>query len=502
MINKYLKFGLFLLLPLFMSSCKDWLDVNQDPNNPTNVAPEFVLPAAQASVAGVIGGDFAIVGGLWAQHWTQSHVSSQYKTLDSYALSRSDYDVAWTELYAGGLNDLQVIRTQSSESGNWNLYLIATATQMYTYQILADFFDKIPMSEALMGALNQTPHYDNGEMVYDQLIASLDEALAKDFDAETVTKVSTDLVFGNLSKEEQIRSWKQFANTLKMKIYLRQTASPRKDAALASLTALLNSGVEFLDKDAAITQFIDEPNRSNPLYENNIRQLNTAGNLRLSNTFRSYLLANGDDERLNALFTPGDGAGGAMLGLEQGNYEQPTDPQNTPPFCPTCIATANMTATMPFYFFSRAEVLFLLAEASLRTGVGNPADYYNAAVQAAYEQINVAFDPSVLGPGGAYEFPAGGDFNQKLKAIMMQKWVAMFWYGYESFFDQKRTGFPMISSVPTTDPSYQPGSWTYSVTGVTGGVFPMRLLYPAASVDRNPNAPSGDMVTQKVWWML
>jgi len=64
-----IKNSVLLLAALSLGSCNDWLDVNEDPNNPTNVAPEFVLPAAQASVAGIVGGDFAIIGGLWSQHW-------------------------------------------------------------------------------------------------------------------------------------------------------------------------------------------------------------------------------------------------------------------------------------------------------------------------------------------------------------------------------------------------------------------------------------------------
>ena len=68
--------------------------------------------------------------------------------------------------------------------------------------------------------------------------------------------------------------WVAFANTLKLKIFLRQQ-NARPQVAESGINDLLNSGADFLDVDAAMTQFEDAPNKSNPLYESNERQLNT-----------------------------------------------------------------------------------------------------------------------------------------------------------------------------------------------------------------------------------
>lgn len=486
--KNYIKY-LFLIPVMFgWASCSDFLDVNIDPNNPSDVPAETVLPVAQTSIGGVIGGDLAIVSGLWAQHWTQSNISSQYKTLDSYDITAKDYDIAWTEMFAGGLNDLEVIKRSAIEDENWNLYLQAVCIQTYGYQILADFFDQIPYSEALKGLEKLSPKFDEGPAIYDGLIAGLDEALSKDFDAFSNKHIANDLIFAS-NLDNQIRSWKQFANTLKLKILLRQTASPRAAAALASITALMNSGVEFLDQDGAITQFIDEPNRSNFLYENNIRQLNTPGNLRMSRTIHSFLEANGDLGRLNAYFAPGSTG---QMSLVQGNFEAPTTQVPT-----GVISTIIFSPTDPFYFISEDESYFLQAEALLRMGQ-DAEPMYNAAVTQAYEKFGISVGGLL---SGAYQYPSGGSFDDKLKAIMTQKWVAMFKQGWEAFFDQERTGYPKKSSVPATDPNYVPGELTYSVTGVTGGQFPKRLLFPSASKDVNVNTPTLVPVTTKVWWM-
>lgn len=486
-----------LLIFLSLTSCTDWLDVNDDPNNPTNVDPENALAVAQVSVGGAIGGDLSIVGGLWSQQWTQSHVSNQYRTLDAYDLNPSDYNIFWNEIYAGGLNDLEVIKKGAEENGNWNLYLQAVCIQNFGFQILADFFDQIPYSEALKGTDKLNPSYDDGETVYAGLIASIDAALAKDFSSRTNTYIKSDMVFPLGNKEDQIGAWKQFAHTLKFKLLLRQSAV--KTSVLEGLSYYVNNPDLLLSRHAAITQFIDEPNRSNFLYENNVRQQNTGGNLRLSRTIHSYLESKGDFARLNAYFIAGPGAGGAHRSLVQGNYEELTSVT-----CPSCISTANMTATEPFYFISTDEIYFMLAEAALLTG-GDPVkikSWYDAGVVAAYDKFRITFNTSLIGSGGVYAFPVNGSVAEKHEAIMVQKWLAMFKRGYESFFDQSRTGYPRFSAVPAADPNYIPGQLTYSLNGVTSGLFPKRLLFPATSSDVNSNAPARVPVTTKVWWMI
>lgn len=492
-MKSFLKYSALITVVLFLGSCEDWLDVNDDPNNPTGVAPNFVLPAAQASIAGVVGGDFSIIGGLWSQHWTQAHVSSQYKTRDAYDLIAADYNVAWTELYAGGLNDFEDVKVKAAEIENNNMVLQAVVGQTYGYQMLADWFDKIPLSEALQVSTIQSPVYDNGPAIYTELIKRLNDALALNFNNGLSTQISSDLVFGDLDAATQIDQWKRFANTLKLKLYLRQTESSNAAQAISAIETMLDAGTAFLTTDAGITQFVDEPNRSNPLYENNIRQLNVATNLRLSKTLQSYLEANSDLGRLDAYFTAG--SAGTQFGLAQGDFNANTT--TVPPNVPSVAIIKPLDA---FYFFSLDEVYFMLAEAYLRTGdVISAKSYYDLGVEEAYAKFSVPFPAAKIGLGGVYEFPLVGTTDQQLEAIMMQKWVAMFKQGYESFWDQARTGYPRNSPVPVTSGAYVPGQWTMSVNAVTTA-FPKRILYTSASSDVNPNTPDAK-VTDKVWWM-
>ena len=493
-MKSIVKLSLAIATAFSLSACSDWLDVNDDPNNPTNVAPEFVLPAAQISVAATVGGNFSIVGGLWSQHWTQSHVASQYKDLDSYDLQGNDYNIAWTEMYAGGLNDFEDVKRKATAAGNNNMLLQAVALQSYGFLTMTDWFDKIPFTEALNVAEIQSPIFDDGQTVYAELLTRLDAALALDFDNGSSPKVASDLVFGNLATAAaQIDAWKRFANTLKLKMYLRQTASANSAQAIAAITAMLAANTTFLTTHAEITQFIDQPDRSNPLYENNVRQLNVASNLRLSKTMQIYLESNGDQLRLDAYYAPGTTG---QYGLEQGDFNA-----SSTVILGGVPSTARMSPVDPVYFFSRDEVYFLLAEAYLITGDATSAKTnYDLAVASAYSKFGLTMPASRIAPGGVYEFPSAGTTAEKLEAIMMQKWVAMFRQGAESYWDQARNGYPRISAVPTTDGSYVPGEWTLAKNAVTT-LFPKRLLYPDASRDVNPNTPARPLVTDKIWWM-
>lgn len=493
-MKSILKLSLLIATVFSLNACSDWLDVNDDPNNPTNVAPEFVLPAAQMSIAATVSGNFSIVGGLWSQHWTQSHVASQYKDLDSYDLQGNDYNIAWTEMYAGGLNDFEDVKRKATATGNNNMLLQAVALQSYGFLTMTDWFDKIPFSEALKVAEIQSPKFDEGQAVYSELLTRLDAALSLDFDNGSSPKVAADLVFGNLATAAaQIDAWKRFANTLKLKMYLRQSASANSAQAIAAINTMLNANTPFLTSHAAITQFIDQPDRSNPLYENNVRQLNVASNLRLSKTLQTYLEAKGDQLRLNAYYTPGTTG---QYGLEQGDFNA-----SSTVILGGVPSTAKISPVDPVYFFSRDEVFFLLAEAFLITGnTASAKGNYDLAVAAAYSKFGLTMPEAKIAPGGEYEFPSSGTTDEMHEAIIVQKWVAMFRQGAESYWDQARTGYPRISPVPTTSGSYVPGEWTLAKNAVTS-LFPKRLLYPDASRDVNPNTPARPLVTDKIWWM-
>jgi len=483
-------FGFLLMVSLV--SCNDFLDINDDPNNPTSVPAELTLPSAQLNMAVALNADYAVVGGLWAQHWAQSHVASQYRDEDRYDLTRLDYQVAWSEMYAGALVDLDLIEKEATLKENWNLNLQAVCLTAYAYQILADWYNEIPYTDALGGENgNLAPTYQSGEVIYADLITRIDAALAHDFTLANVLQVPSDFVFGSLERDDQVAAWIDFANTLKLKLWLRQTKVNNAEAGTA-IADLLGSGT-FLTQDAKLDIFTDLPDKSTPIYESNVRQLNVKTNLRGSHTFISWLVEN-DDPRLDAYFTPGTTG---HFGLWQGWFDAPT-----PVVAEQQPDVANLFPDQPVYFFSVDEVSFMLAEAHARYGsAGEAQGYYDEGVNGACSRMGV--DCSALLAAG-YAYP-NGSLDENIEAIMTQKWASMVYRGYEAFWDHLRTGIPHIADPAEIDPfnppaNYVPGTFTYSVGGKTNGAFPQRLVYPESERNTNQNIPAEVPLTVPVWW--
>jgi len=501
---------IFLLAGLFFfSSCEDWLDVNKDPNNPDEANEQLAISSGISSVAYVYGGKYQVLGALWSQQWTQSLGASQYSGLDSYDINSSTFDNRqYGELYTGALKNLEYVRTLSYDRQNWGYYLMAAVMQCYTFQLLADLYDEIPFSEALKGEDNFTnPHFEKGQDIYDSLIARLDFALSRDFEAETSEDIgSEDLLF-----EGNIERWKQFANTLKLKIYLRQVYQNPEIAKNGIENLYKNPEVKFLTSDAAMTQFVDETGRANPLYETEIRFLNNP-NLILSYTLYSYLSDKGDLERLDAMFDFPE-TGGGHKALIQGNYNDPDEPTGTnsssyskPVFIPT----------VPVYLMSASEAYFLQAEAIIRfetKSYSTAKEFYQKGIEASFLRLLYPYGYSesqitdiaedFYGPGDPYAFPVeGSPVEEFVKTIITQKWVSLAGIqSLETFFEHNRTHYPKESQVPASDEgNYVPGEFTISVNNVTSGRFPKRLIFPESEYSTNINAPAKKEVFEKIWW--
>jgi len=500
-INKYNKWLILLLIIIFTACEKDFMDINEDPTTSAESTVQMTFPAAVGSSAYVIGGYYQLLGGFWSQHWTQSLGAGQWREIDSYNLQSDDFDDRqWGELYSGALKDYKYIRDKARTTGNWSYYLMATVMQAYTFQILADLYDKIPFSEALKGDEGiLTPKYDNCQDVYDGLIVMINEALSHDYltfrsaanpNATAIEPGTDDIIFaGNMD------NWERFANTLKLKIYLRQ-CNVRPAVATAGIQALYAANANFLTSDARITIFANQQNKRNPAYETFVDNL--AGNITTSYTIFS-ILDTLNDPRLYSLINQRALAPAAYDCLAQGDYFNSTYPVgvNIDHF-----STPVLDGLDPVYFMSEAESYFLQAEAIERYSLaGNAKTMYENGIEASFTRLGVTGAAALYATGGPYEYPTGGLFDAKLEKIIGQKWIAMTNnQGIESFFEHNRTHYPRESTVPASSPLYIKGQFTISVNSATGNFYPKRLLYPFSEVQRNPNTPAQVSINQRVWW--
>lgn len=485
-------YKLFLIsFALIVASCAEELDINRDPSSPPNITPELALASAQASLMTVTGGDFMNLGGFWAQYHSQSPSASQYENIDQYNVNSTYADRVWLELYAGCLNDLKYVLDEAGKNGETGTALVATTMRVYTFQMLTDVFGDVPYTEALLGEANITPATTPQQEIYTGLLAELNGALAA-YDANPVDSQlgAQDQIF-----EGDLDSWVQFANTLKLRMYLRMAYTSQADPAAVSALLAENN---FLTVDAAFSNFGNQLNQRNPFYE---VQIATTGlgdvNNVASNTLHDFYV-NNDDPRLTAVYRP-TGAG-TYPSIPQGSGNEFNDTASA-------YARPNIGAQTPVFLISAAESYFLQAEAAVRYAGGAGAQaLYNAGVAASFATYETHFglastDPTTFtGAGGAYEYVAGGGVEAEIRQIIVQKWAALAYVNnIESYIETTRTKYPEVVEEGTEN--YTIGNRIPSRISVfTGTTVPSILFYSEDEVVRNPNITQHANLAVNVWW--
>lgn len=115
--------------------------------------------------------------------------------------------------------------------------------------------------------------------------------------------------------------------------------------------------------------------------------------------------------------------------------------------------------TSPYAFMRYDEVLFILSEAAFRGmipgGSAAAQQYYEQAVLASidyWDEINPSptYEITQAQKNAFMEIVA---FDNTLEQILNQKYIALFWVGYEAWHEYRRTATPTSRSArarPTT----------------------------------------------------
>ena len=477
--------GLFFASLMVLTSCQDDLDINTNPNTPQEINKGLALSAAEASIATVMGGELFNTGGMLAQFYTQAPSAGQYDDIDQYNMATDHANRMWSELYAGALNDLEFVKNESQKEENTGTYLIATVLQAYTFQYLVDVFGDVPYMDALKGSDNISPAPTPGEEIYSDLLVKINDAVAS-YEANPVDSDvdGQDFIYG-----ADMEKWVQFANTLKLKIYLRMAYTSKADAS--AVMALIDED-NFIQENAAFAAFGTALNKRNPYYEVQIDYLGNVNDV-ASNSLMEFYLRNGDP-RVEAVYTTnsdgdyvgieqGEGLGTALGGVQASELSRP-----------------DIGAQHPVYFMSVPESKFLQAEAQLRYGDESSAEIkYNEGVTASFNLYGV--DPTgFVGAGSNYEYTSTGDVEVDLEQIIVQKWASLANINnVEAWVEAKRTGYPILTTAE--DPNYEDGRRLVSLGSIlTGMQVPQTLYYPESEVDRNKNVTQKTDLLQKVWW--
>lgn len=488
-------------LTLAFTSCEEYLDVNTNPNSPSeeNLSASELMPSVEMQLAATYGGDLRSVAGYHAQHYSQSSGTSNYLDYSVFQMSATRCSQFYTLYAQRCLSNIQTILEKSASAEDWGSYLAATTLRAFIYQNMVDCWGEIPYSEAL-DANNTSPKYDEGADIYAGILAELDAALEK---VSASDAVCTNFLFPS----EKADSWIKFANALKLRILMRESNVKDVQSQLKALVEENNfpsSNVQFEGC------FGTEQYSYSPFYDNDFasgRQENIIANIAIIGTM---LQKNSDgdvtftDGRLAKYFKTNE-SGEYTGGISGTNFSTSSKYNSAAYWCRPVASE-----TMPVVLISVAETEFFLAEYYARYGSAtDAASHYEAAINASFDAVEADGADDYL---AKYPF----DASKYAEILGIAKWVDLSGYNsYEAWCEIRRLGYPAFGSIKgsdmynlQSDDSYKPELYVagtlYTPIQVFGQVGENKVLarypYPESSSARNSNTPDFPGYTTPVFW--
>ncbi|RZK59616.1 MAG: SusD/RagB family nutrient-binding outer membrane lipoprotein [Pedobacter sp.] len=508
---KHIIKGLAVLsLTIAVTGCeKNFLDINANPNTPTTTTPELVLPAALASTGAVVNNNFNILGNLLAGNWAQSPDFAFYQPQETYQLQPTTYDAVWTSLYAGALNDYKYVEDQGIASGKTNQVAIAKIMQAYNFQLLVDAWGDIPYSQALNGTSVITPKFDKAEDVYDGILSQIDAGIAAINATATGDNptVNSDIVFGNTTVATAMNKWLRFANTLKLRVLLRQSLIPSRVAKVTAGFATL-AGKTYLavgENVGTNPGYLNLAGKFSPLYGAigfSVTGAETSNyQATRGNKYAIDFLLNAADPRVGLLYRPAVTpvpATNTYVGVYPGTTATTTTKKDnySAVGAGPLPSSANSGFGKPAYLMTAAEGFFLQAEAILKNYLpGGPVAAraaYEAGIQESFKLLGstaaAATTYYTASTSPLVNWTLATTANRQFEAIITQKWIGNNGLnGFEAWAEYRRTGFP--TNLPV------------GINNASGGKLPLRIPYPQNELAANgTNVPVIDIFTTKIFW--
>lgn len=469
-ISKYAVLLALTATPLVITSCRQELDINVDPNNPSQASLSGLLSASQVGFAFALGGEGTRMPASIVQHYAGHR--AQPLDYAQYRITSSATDGTWTALY-NTLMDMKEMENKAAASGNQAYLGVSKILQAHAFSVTTDLFGDIPFSQALQGRTNITPVYDKQEDIYPALITMIDEGVAA-LTAATET-ISGDIVYGG-----DVTKWKKYGNSLKLRL-LNHLSSRQPNAAanfLATNPSLIDTSV-----DDAKVLFGSVASNANPIYQFDV--LSGRKDQAVASTIVDKMKAL-SDPRVSVYFEPVTrnalGLKGQYLGNAPGNDTEDSQKNRY-----SRVGSAYASIKAPVVLMSAAEVNFIKAEVYHRASDSRAQAAYQAAITQDFAALGLSSSAA------AYLANANVAYDGTLQRIMEQKWITMFQASYESWVDWRRTGFPVL---------------TPAANNMTSNVIPRNLPYPEVEINSNrANLVAGPGVpipytglSNRVWW--
>ena len=492
---------------------KEFLDENNNPNQPLTASPDVLLTGIEATTGFTVGNDIGRVTELLVQH--TAGIANQPATYDSYSL-RGSFDNQWNgELYGGSLINTKLLIDQN-QATNPVYAGVGKLLRAYNFALTTDLWGDVPYSQATLGEANRSPRFDKQEDIYQgnsslQIQSLFD--LVRDGLKDLRNKQNLRLPAGDdLAYRGDTIRWRRFGNTLLLK--LANTVSVKNPAlARQVINEVLAKGPSAImrgNTDDFEIPFGTTVGNQNPFFAYN--RVNRPDDQMMSRRFLDSLrfdkvivTGSGATIRRDTVFrndprlplfwtaTPRNAGSaktpfGFFTGYDNASGAAAPARVNRSRFNTFVVGTQGEAPVRIMTNFQRA---FILAESAITLGTaGNPQALFQEGIRASMTKAGVsAADITAYFTANPTAVTLTGTDAQKVSKIILQKWIAFTGNGYEAFNDYRRTGYPSLALVtfPSQDSPIS---------------IPRRLFYPNSEISANTaQVPTpAPNVTVPVWW--
>lgn len=370
-------------------------------------------------------------------------------------------DYLWTNLYrrANDANEIcrlaEQLANDSAPNKSNDALAIGLTLRAWLMFNLTEMFGPVPYSDAFKGGTesNFRPIYDKQEDIYPALLADLKRANTL-YSSTNFTDAVDKLYEGNVLK------WRKFTNSLRVR-YLMRVSHKVEVGAAAELSAMLSDAANYplfnSVADGAILYFAEEP-FYNKFYD--VKATEFSGIKKMCKTLVDYMNTTNDPRRALYMTLYNKSYVGIPSGVDQATIDIWMNKTST-------LSSGWQAINCPFGIMTYSELQFLLAEASQKGFIGGgeaaAGKYYNAGIKAAIQERNIN-SKTVITDEEINQFLAQPKvaYNHTLSQIMEQKWVALFFCGFESWTEFRRTGLPsFIKPGPAAKQSIVPTRFYY-----------------------------------------
>lgn len=195
-----------------LTSCNDWLDINDNPNSPTddNVVYYQRLPHMQfyTNSATQFAGMRTNMG---CGDWTMNSRTSTYGAYSQWQMGTGPVTTPYQWFFVGAASNFNKMFEKAEAAGAWHYAGATHVLRAYGFMLMTDLYGEMPYTEAHSNT--NTPAYDTGKTIYLGCLNEIEEAIAC-FEKEQEAGCEP-LSTGDWWNNGDVEKWKKLCYLLK-----------------------------------------------------------------------------------------------------------------------------------------------------------------------------------------------------------------------------------------------------------------------------------------------